>query len=136
MQELKRRKIKVPAPGGNQWSHDQDERTGMDAYVHLCFKTGHPMEKRAKDGGAIEDLAYLHIDPDVIKLPGVKVTDDVSNKVGVSVEEAAAMLDKIDLEVLYKRLRWKDPAVRERLVTAEKCEILVPKKVPLKFILN
>ena len=118
MQELTRRKIPVEAPGGNQWSHEQDERTGMDAYVHLCFKTGHPMEKPALDDGRITNLVRLQIHPDVIKLPGVNITDDVSNKVGVSVETAATMLDKIDLEVLYKRLPWKDPAIRQRLVVA------------------
>jgi hypothetical protein len=72
----------------------------------------------------------------VIKLPGVNITDDVSNKVGVSVETAPTMLDKIDLEVLYKRLPWKDPAIRQRLVVAEKCEILIPDAIPLELILN
>ena len=32
MRELQRRGIKVPGPGGNQWSRDADKASGMDAY--------------------------------------------------------------------------------------------------------
>ena len=36
-------------PGGNQWSLDQDGRTGMDEYVHLCWDRNHHMEKNIRD---------------------------------------------------------------------------------------
>ncbi len=134
--ELKRRKIVIPACGGNQWSLERDEASGMDAYVHLCFKTGHPMEKRATDEGNIQNLVRLEVNPRIIKVPGVMITNDVSNKVGVGLATADQMLDNIDLEVLYKRTDWKDPAILQRLKAAEKCEILVPSMVPVGYILN
>lgn len=87
----------------------------MDAYVHLGFKTGHPMEKRCVDEGTIQKLAYLRIDPAIIKEAGVLITDDVSNKSGVNYASAAKMLDKIDLEVLYRRMRWEaTSSIREQ----------------------
>ena len=63
-------------------------------------------------------------------------TPDVSNKSGVqsfSIEEAS---DMIDYEVLYTRTDWRDPAIKQRLVQAEKCEILVPGFIPLELIRN
>jgi hypothetical protein len=136
MRELRRRRMEIPAPGGNQWSQEADEASGMDEYVHLCFKTGHPMEKGAIDGGAIRDLRHLQISPEVIKLPGVLITNDVSNKRGVKPGDPATMLDELDLEVLYKRTNWRDDAVRQRLVLAEKAELLIPKDIPTKYIIN
>jgi ssDNA thymidine ADP-ribosyltransferase DarT-like protein len=136
MRELQRRGIEIPAAGGNQWSRDADKAAGMDAYVHLCFKRGHPMEKSAVDGGNIKDLRYLPIKPQVIKLPGVMITKDVSNKSGVVPGDPAAMLDQLDLEVLYKRTNWKDPEIYKRLVAAEKCELLIPDHIPLEHIMN
>src|SRR5687767_3527238 len=61
MQELRRRNIQVPAPGGNEWSQDADIECGMDAYVHLTFIPNHPMEYPAKQEGRITDLRRLHL---------------------------------------------------------------------------
>src|SRR5205809_5283998 len=41
--ELVRKGVDVPAPGGNEWSRDADGMRGMDQYVHLCFRSTHPM---------------------------------------------------------------------------------------------
>lgn len=136
MRQLREGGIEIPAPGGNEWSRQADEASGMDAYVHLCFKTGHPMEKAAVDGGTITNLRRLHIRPEVIKLPGVLITNDVANKSGVVRGAAMTMLDQLDLEVLYTRTNWRDAAIRQRLVVAEKCEIIIPDHIPLEYIIN
>lgn len=136
MRQLRERGIQIPAPGGNRWSRDADEASGMDAYVHLCFKAGHPMEKSAVDGGNIKDLRHLQIRPEVIKLVGAMITNDVANKSGVVPGPAAAMLDQLDLEVLYTRTDWRDEAIYRRLVAAEKCELLIPNYIPPHFIIN
>ena len=52
MRELRQRGI-VVTPGGNDWSLDADQRSGMDGYVHLCFFKGHPMEWLATQDGRI-----------------------------------------------------------------------------------
>jgi len=132
--EIRRLNIKARF-GGNKWSIDRDIASGMDAYVHLCFKSDHPMEKGAVEGGTIEKLVRVKIDPEIIKLPGVLITDDVSNKIGVNAAPAVDMLDHLDLDVLYKRMQWKGEVLK-RLKLAEKCEILVPKQVPPRFILE
>src|SRR3954470_14809416 len=48
LRQLRQRGILPTAPGGNQWSHEADERLGLDSYVHLCFLDQHPMEWRVK----------------------------------------------------------------------------------------
>ena len=42
----------------------------------------------------------------------------------------------IDYQVLYTWTDWNDAAIKQRLQQAEKCEILVPKYVPLDLIRN
>jgi hypothetical protein len=134
--EMKRKKIEIPAPGGNEWSHDADNMRGLDEYVHLCFRWTHPMEYVARTEGRITDSVFLNVHPEVLQWEGVLFTPDVSNKRGVqtySIEEAANM---IDFEVLYSWTNWRDSAIRERLSQAEKCEILVPRFIPLELIRN
>ena len=41
--ELIRRNVAIPAPGGNDLSHDADHCKGLDEYVHLAFVDDHPM---------------------------------------------------------------------------------------------
>jgi hypothetical protein len=127
--------IAVPAPGGNEWSHDADAMKGMDNYVHLCFRPNHPMEFRARKEGRIKDPIYLEIDPEVLHWNDVKFTPDVANKSGVrphTMEEARGL---IDFEVLYDRPKWSEE-IRKRLQQAEKYEILVPGHIPLNLIRN
>jgi hypothetical protein len=134
--ELRRRGIAIPAPGGNEWSHDEDVRKGLDEYIHLCFRWTHPMEYVARSEGRISDPVYLNVHPEVLQWEGVLFTPDVSNKSGVrpySIDEAS---DMIDYEVLYTRTDWRDPVIKQRLLQAEKCEILVPGIIPLDLIRN
>lgn len=134
--ELRKRNIAIPASGGNQWSHDADAMSGVDEYVHLCFRNNHPMEYVARQDGRITDTIFLQIHPQVLHWEGVRFTSDVANKSGVAlctVEEAKAL---IDFDVLYTWTDWKAPADRQRLTQAEKCEVLVPHRIPLELIRN
>lgn len=126
----------MPAPGGNDLSLEQDLRTGMDAYVHLCFKSQHPMEYRAKERGQIEASKFLHVAPEVLLIPGTLICDQVANSVDAQPGEPLEMLRKLDLDVLYLRTDWKDPAVMKRLQAARCYEILVPRAVPLDLLRN
>jgi|SRR5579859_1963020 len=128
--------VQIPAPGGNDWSHEADVRQGLDEYVHLCMRPNHPMEFVARQRGQIRDTIYLPVHPDVIYQKDVLFAPDVANKSGVplySIEEAREL---IDFEVLYTRTDWRDPVVKQRLRQAEKCEILVPDYIPLTMIRN
>ena len=128
--------INIPAPGGNEWSHEADKRCGLDQYVHLCFRSQHPMEYQARQDGRIENTIFLQISNDVLKIPGVLFSPDVSNKSGVSCFTLEQARGLIDFEVLYTHTNWHDPAIRARLRAVEKCEILVPATIPLSMIKN
>lgn len=94
------------------------------------------MEYRAREAGRIGDSIFLQVHPEVLQWDGVRFTPDVSNKSGVpihTIEEAKGM---IDFEVLYSRTDWRDQAVQQRLLQAEKCEILVPGFIPLDLVRN
>jgi hypothetical protein len=130
--KLKRRGAEF-YPGGNEWSFDADEMFGMDKYVHLCFRTSHPMEYKAKQEGRIERTTWLYIDPKVLQLDGVMYSHGVSNKSGMEVVPIRDAVKLIDFEVICTRTDWKDPQVKTRLDHAELCEVLVPKHIPLKY---
>ena len=134
--KLRKKKIEVPAPGGNDWSRDADGMKGMDEYVHLCFRNTHPMEYVARQAGRIEDTIFLQIHADVLLWDGVKFTADVSNKSGVEIHTMDEARKIIDFEVLYTRTDWTDTEIQRRLQQSEKYEILVPKKIPLDLIRN
>jgi hypothetical protein len=136
MTKLRKKSIKVVAPGGNEWSQDADGIKGVDAYVHLCFRNNHPMEYLARKEGRIGDTIFLQIHPDVLNWDGVLFTDDVANKSGVETQTIEEAREIIDFEVLYTRTNWSDPKIQARLQQAEKYEILVPKKIPLEMIRN
>jgi hypothetical protein len=116
--------MKIPAPGGNEWSQDADANKGMDQYVHLCFRANHPMEYLARQDGQIKDSIFLEIHPDVLQIEGVMFSAGVSNKVGVEMIALVEAYKLIDFEVLDTRTNWKDAEIRRRLQRAEKCEIL------------
>ena len=136
MTKLKKKNIKVVAPGGNEWSQDADGMKGMDAYVHLCFRNNHPMEYLARQEGRIGDTIFLQIHPDVLTWDGVLFTDDVANKGGIETHTVESARKIIDFEVLYTRTNWMDPKIQARLQQTEKYEILVPKRIPLDMIRN
>jgi hypothetical protein len=128
--------VEIPAPGGNDWSHDADKRKGLDRYVHLCLRTNHPMEFVARREGRLVQPVYLQISRDVLEVEGLMFTADVSNKSGVQILSLAEAFEKMDFEALYAPTRWNDPDFMQRLRQAEKYELLVPNHVPMKFIRN
>lgn len=82
---LRQMEVEIPAPGGNDWSHEADGYKGLDKYVHLCSRQSHPVLYRAMQDERVVVPIYLEIHPDVLKMDGVMYTADVSNKAGVKV---------------------------------------------------
>ena len=136
MSQLDQRNVKVPAPGGNEWSRDADALKGMGNYVHLCFRSTHPMEFIARREGRITDTIFLQIDPKVMQFDGVRFTNDVANKACVESVPIGEAEPLIDFEVLYTRTDWNDLTIKDRLSQAEKYEVLVPHFIPLAYIRN
>ena len=134
--KLREMGAEIPAPGGNDWSHDADKLKGVHRYVHLSFKSHHPMEYRAREEGRIKDSVFIEVHPDVLGWPGVMFTPDVSNKAGVTIHPIAEAKELIDFEVLYTRTDWNNPLIQQRLQKAEKSEILVPDHIPIELLRN
>ena len=65
--------------GGNQLSIDQDLRTGMDVYVHLCWDYGHPMAHNIRQRDGKPKVVYLKIDRSILERDGVLFSRDVAN---------------------------------------------------------
>ncbi|MCY1282684.1 ssDNA thymidine ADP-ribosyltransferase, DarT [compost metagenome] len=132
--ESARRGMTIPAPGGNDWSHDADRLFSVDGYVHLAFVKNHPMLYVARQDGRIENPVWVEIDVSVLAVAGVMYTNDVSNKSGVPLLNPDEARDSVDLEVLYTYMNWRDDDVMRRRRNAEKSEVLVPVMVPIHYI--
>lgn len=134
--ELRRlRMIDNVVTGGDANSLASDTRNGTDQYVCLCFTTSHPMCHRARERGC--DPVYLSIDPEIIKLVGVMVTDAPSNQNGVVPQAPSVALDNMHLDCIYQWINWAEhPEAREQRIVAEKYEILVPKRIAIDYIVG
>ena len=97
------------------------------------------MEWHIRQRDANIRLYYLRIDRSILYEPNVRFSPGVANAVGMptySVEEAVKG-KMIDYDALYANigsLREAGPQARRQ--KAEKSEILVPKRVAIKFIKN
>ncbi|NKJ43178.1 DarT ssDNA thymidine ADP-ribosyltransferase family protein [Novosphingobium sp. SG720] len=126
----------APVTGGNATSLSIDATKGYDKFVHLCFRSSHPMAYAACKEGRIAEARFLKISPNVLKESGVLVSDMIVTANQATLGPPSEMLAKLDLEILYKTLDWKIPEVRDRLKIAEKYEILVPNYVKREFIIG
>lgn len=133
---LREKKVIIPSPGGNQWSHDADIYKGVDGYVHLAFLNEHPMLYIAKIDDRIKNPVWLKICPSILLDPNIKFTNDVSNKNGVQLLNIEEAVGKIDFEVLFTHTDWKNPEIQARRRMALKSEILIPQHISLNKILG
>ncbi|HKK87986.1 MAG TPA: DarT ssDNA thymidine ADP-ribosyltransferase family protein [Saprospiraceae bacterium] len=136
LSELENRNITIPAPGGNDWSHDADRMKGLDFYVHLAFVDDHPMLFRAREDERIKDPVWLKIRSEIILGEDVRFCSDVSNKSGVCILNPEEAKEEIDFEVLYTYMDWRNPEIQRRRQAAIKSEILIPRLVPIDMILG
>jgi hypothetical protein len=119
--------------GGDANSLISDANAGTDRYVCLCFTTNHPMCFRAAERGL--DPIYLSIDPEIVRTPGVLVTNAPSNQNGVVPVAVAQGLDSLHLDCIYQWIDWSlNPGIRDQRILAEKYEILVPRAVATSYI--
>lgn len=135
---LKKRKYEYFS-GGNQWSMDQDARTGMDRYVHLCWDRNHHMEKNIYERDKDIKLIYLEIDRLILYEPKVLFTPGVANTNGMPTHTIREAVDgnMIDYDALNRRIgSLRDPRNQARRQKAERTEVLVPEHVAMKWIKN
>jgi hypothetical protein len=136
LSQLEAAGVQIPAPGSDEGSREVDRRRNLDQYVHLCFKSNHPMEYVARQEGRIGDTIFLQVHASVLQWEGVLFCPGMANTTGITFQTMDQARDMIDYSVLYTRTNWSDPAVQQRLQAAEKYEILVPRAIPLDLIRN
>ncbi len=134
--ELEARGVEIPAPGSDEGSRLVDRRRNLDRYVHLCFKSNHPMEFVARQQGRIADSIFLQVHASVVHWDGVLFVPGMANTNNIAFHPMDQARTMIDFEVLYQRTNWSDPQIQQRLQAAEKYEILVPRVIPLDLIRN
>ena len=125
-------------PGGDAASLALDTNTGMDAYVHLCFRGRHAMAHRVRERNPGVTLKYLRIDRSILFEPDVLFAPGVGYAQGVQPVPVLEAVDQgmIDFQVLYTFMDWSVPEIWARRQAAELCEILVPEQVALDKIQN
>ena len=137
--EMRRLGIAIAAPGGSVLSHGLDQQKGLDRYVHLCCTVRHPMEFVAHRDGSIVETVYLRIEPEVASWSGARFAPDNSIKTGVLLYDMDEAVEKnmIDYEVCNQLFKQQNSCARhKRWDAARRYEILIPDKIPLRFIRN
>jgi hypothetical protein len=139
LEQCEARGIEIVAPGGDDNSQQSDRSNGMDEYVHLCLRSEHPMEYRARTDGRIEKSIFIRVSGKVLEGDGVRFVPGMSNRRGIDtylLEEAIRdnHIEDIDLDALYKWTDWSTGDNYSRRVRAEKFEIIVPDFIPLDLI--
>jgi len=127
LDELERRGLTAPTPGGNRWSQERDRELGISGYVHCSVTTNHPMAYVAMSDGRIPNCTYLVLDPGVLAIHGVRVAPRIANASGVPMWTPKEALEAID---------WLEMTVTHRGIPTpyDYIEILVPSEVPLRFV--
>lgn len=120
--------------GGNQLSHQLDTRRGIDPFVSLCFTRKHGMKFLAQSDGRLPNPRYLKISPEVLLLPNTRVAFGIANANETEILPIEQAIPNIDLEVIYTKTNWSDPAINSRLRKAEKMEILIQDRVGVELI--
>lgn len=123
-----------PATGGNELSQQLDLHRGIDPCVSLCLTRNHGMKFSAQQAGRLPNPRYLAVNPEVLLTPGTRIALGVANANEVEILPIVDAVNRLDIEVLYIRTNWSDPAVNLRLRAAEKFEVLVPHAVPRNLI--
>jgi len=133
--EIRRRGIEVTAFGGNDWSHEEDARRGLDSYVHLCFLNEHPMEYIAREKDKrIQVTHFIPVSTAIIQMDGIRFTAEVANKAGSRLLTLAEAAASMDFEVIYDQTDWKNPEINKRRQAAKRYELLVPSPIAIEHL--
>jgi hypothetical protein len=85
-----------------------------------------------KDGRHV-DQKYLGISPQVLAVPGIRISFGIANSANAEIHSLSDALDLIDVDILYKDWTWS-AETQKRLSKVERIELLVPQNIPLKMI--
>lgn len=127
--------VSCPFPGGDEASHVSDMARGIYNDVSLSLTNNHPMAYVCREAKRHLDQYYLTIDPEVLRMPGVRFVDGMANARATTIYPIEEAINILDIEVIYRQPPWSEE-VKARLKVARKYEILIPAGVPRRMILK
>ena len=123
--------IDIPVPGGNQLSRDLDTRKGLQDYVRVSFTRSHPMmfvqPIRSRKN------VILEIDTEVIYWQGAQYADKNATRNDVHVGSTLHDFNQLKFNLFKLPNHF---GLSETDKPYFQGEILVPTKIPAKFIRN
>lgn len=114
-------------------SRAKDASQGLSNFVRLSFVKSHPMMHTAMTCGRIHKPNILEINPLVILLPDVLISDQNALTNGAKIGKDAADLANIHFDLFKSNYLSLNDAMSRSYYQAE---ILVPKKIGNEMILN
>lgn len=129
--EIKSRTIQ-PYYASSPDSRGMDLKHGLDGYVRLSFVKSHPMMHTAMTCGRISRPAILEINPLVLLLPGVLVSNKNALKNDASIGENADFLKQLRFDLFSQDYLSLDILSK----SFYQAEVLVPNRIGNEYILN
>lgn len=123
--QIQDRRANVVVPGGKKL-HD---------YANLYFHARNPMMYKRRE--QYREICVLRINPDVLNLPGVVITDGNASGDYVRFEYGSQGLMVVDKNMTFAE-DWTDPDPIQyyRKKSAKCAEVLVPDKIAPNFIIG
>ena len=102
-------------------------------YANLYFDYHNPMLSRVRSQN--EDICVLSVNPEVLNLPGVVVTDRNAARMGAQFISPEEMTEILDFGKIYMKYWITDDKYVSDENKAIKCaEVLVPDAIPFEYI--
>ena len=131
-EEVKRNKLNVVYASTIE-SRTKDSSQGLSDFVRLSFVKNHPMMHTAMTCGRIHKPQILEINPLVMLLPDVLISDQNALTKGAKIGASATDLMNVKFQLFTSNyLSLKDSMSKSYY----QAEILVPKKIGNEMILN
>jgi hypothetical protein len=125
MPEVQDKRAKVMVPGGRPL-HD---------YANLYICARNPMLFKRK--GQHANLCVLRIDPAVLDLPGVVISDSNAASEYVRFAAAPSGLTIVDRELTFAEYWTDGDSIQKWRKAARKCaEVLVPERVEVRYVMG
>ncbi|NQT62616.1 MAG: DUF4433 domain-containing protein [Candidatus Marinimicrobia bacterium] len=123
--------IKIPAPGGSDFSRKLDQQKHLEDYVRLSFHPDQPMKFVVQKEGRVPDPVILEIDPAVMTWERTQFSNVNAAAGYAEVGGGLQDLKKIRFDIILNGT-WRDETEKHLF----QAEVLVCNFIPLKYITN
>ena len=129
--ELRNRNL-IPSYASSEESRKMDMIQGLDGYVRLSFVKSHPMMHTSMTCGRLSRPTILEINPMILLLPGVLVSDQNALKKSANIGSDVKHLKHVHFELFDRNYLDLDPMSKSYY----QAEVLVPSRIGNDMILN